>query len=117
MDASLERAEDLLLIIDQDGNGELDFDEFCTFFVMIKRGDERLVDFQELLEKIHRTPLGSLEHQAQLRELEMKFVTIEEREATALHPAIYVVEVYFMHCLHFMYFMYCINCHFLCSYI
>ena len=93
MDSSLEEAEKMLNIIDVDGSGEIDFEEYCTFFVMLKRGDERLSKYQDLLNNIRNTPLGNLEHQCKMRELTMSFVVVEEREATALHPATFVVEV------------------------
>lgn len=93
MDSSLEQAEELLNIVDTDQSGEIDFDEFCTFIIMLKRGDERMTKYQQLLTNIRNTPLGNLEHQCELRELKMQFVTIEEREPTAMHPALFVVEV------------------------
>ena len=93
MDSSLAEAERLLSIVDTKGTGEIDFDEFCTFFIMLKRGDERLSQYNELLNNIRNTPLGNLEHQCEVRELKMNFITIEERQATALHPATFVLEV------------------------
>lgn len=93
MDSSLEKAEELLNIVDADGSGEIDFEEFCTFIIMLKRGDERLSQYQQLLTNISNTPLGNLEHQCKMRDLKMTFATLEEREATSLHPAMFVVEV------------------------
>ncbi len=93
MDASLQKAEELLAVVDHDGSGEIDFEEFCTFFVMLKRGDERIAAYSALLSNLKDTPLGALEHQCGLRDLKMKFVTIEERQPTAMNPALFVVEV------------------------
>jgi hypothetical protein len=93
MDASLERAEELLKIVDVDGSGEIDFNEFCNFIVMIKKGDERLSGFSSLLEKLNDTPLGQLEHQARSRGFTMKFVVVEERPATLSAAPCFVVEV------------------------
>ena len=93
MDASLDKAEELLNIVDADGSGEIDFDEFCHWIVMIKDGDERFASFNEMLSKINNTPLGDLEHQAQLRGFTLKFETIEIRPATATQPQMFVVEL------------------------
>ncbi len=93
MDSSLERAEELLNIVDADKSGEIDFDEFCKFIVMIKRGDERLSSFGSLLEKINSTPLGELERQCKNRDLKIKFIIVEERPASLTNPTLYVVEV------------------------
>lgn len=94
MDASLEKAEELLKIVDADGSGEIDFDEFCHWIVLIKEGDERFAAFNDMLDKIHNTPLGDLEHQAKLRNFQLKFVTVEIRPATATQPQTFVVELH-----------------------
>lgn len=51
MEASLKEAEELLAIIDEDGSGEISFDEFCGFIIMIKKGDTRVGNFGGLLGK------------------------------------------------------------------
>jgi len=94
MEASLEKAEELLAMVDGDGSGEIDFDEFCTFIVLIKEGDEKLAAFNDLLENIHETPLGTLEKAAKQQGYKLAFFTVEQREATATNPAIYVVELH-----------------------
>ena len=93
MDASLEKAEELLNIIDENGTGEINFEEFCRFICMIKDGDDRLAGYGGLLGKLNDTPLGTLEHQTKQRHLALKFLLIEEREATASQPVVFVVEV------------------------
>lgn len=92
-DHSLEKAEELLKIIDTDGSGEIDFNEFCQFFVMIKRGDERLSKYSGFMDKLHSTPLGELERQAKYRDLRINFRIVEIREASLTNPTLYVVEV------------------------
>jgi hypothetical protein len=92
-DYSLEKAEELLKLIDTDGNGSIDFAEFCHFFVMMKRGDERVAKFSSLMDKLHSTPLGELERQAQYRDLTVKFKVVEVREASLTNPTLFVVEV------------------------
>ncbi len=97
MDASLDRAEELLAIVDVDKSGAIDFDEFCRFIVLIKRGDERLSSFGSMLEKLNSTPLGELERQCRNRGLAIKFIIVEERPASLVNPTLYVVEVYGVH--------------------
>lgn len=110
---SLERAEALLDIIDEDRNGiccpwsnllnnflkifilgTINFDEFCRFFVLLKEGDSRLQNLQLLLSKIHDTPLGALEKQAKLRDLKIRFVFIDQKEADANTPPRIILEVW-----------------------
>lgn len=93
MDFSIEKAEDLLKIVDTDGSGEIDFNEFCGFIVMIKRGDDRLKGFGSLLDKIKTTPLGELERQAASRGFKIQFRVVEIRPSSLVNPTIYVVEV------------------------
>jgi hypothetical protein len=93
MDFTLEKAEELLKIVDTDGSGEIDFNEFCGFIVMIKKGDERLKGFGNMLDKIRSTPLGELERQAKLRDFKIQFRIVEIRAANLTNPTIYVVEL------------------------
>ena len=92
MDFSIEKAEEMLQLVDKDGSGEIEFDEFCHFIAMIKRGDERLAQFGAILEKLNATPLAELERQANLRNLKIKFEIVEVRPASVTNPTIYVVE-------------------------
>jgi len=94
LDFGLEKAEELFNIIDENNTGEINFDHFCNFYMMVKKGDERLTGFGELLEQIKNTPLGVIEAQAKSRNLQVKFITVEEREATATSPPIYIVELH-----------------------
>lgn len=93
MDFSLNKAEELLNIVDKDGSGEIDFREFCGFIVMIKRGDERLPGFNSLLEKLNSTPLGELERQARYRNLKIAFRVVDIRQASLTNPLLYVIEL------------------------
>lgn len=93
MDFSIEKAESLMKIVDVDGSGEIDFEEFCGFIVMIKRGDDRLKDFGSLLEKIKTTPLGELERQSASRGFKIVFRVVEIRPSSLVNPTLYVVEV------------------------
>ena len=56
MEATLEKAEELMALVDQDGSGEIEFDEFCEFIVLIKDGDERFRKFDSILENVSQTP-------------------------------------------------------------
>ena len=109
-----EKAEELFKIIDEDGSGELGFDEFCGFIVKVreevcacttchnltrnfapkvKKGDPSLGHFASLLENIRSTPLGALERQVKARGLSMTFVTLEERPSTLSTAPAVVVEL------------------------
>lgn len=93
MDFSIEKAEDLLRIVDTDGSGEIDFSEFIGFIIMIKRGDERLKGFSTMLDKINSTPLGELERQATSRDFKIEFQVVEIRPPSLVNPTLYVVEL------------------------
>jgi len=36
MDSSLERADELIKLVDADGSGEIDFPEYCRFIILVK---------------------------------------------------------------------------------
>ena len=93
MDHSMEEAEKLFKIIDTDGGGELDFEEFVGFIVMLKKGDSRLSAFSSVLETLRNTPLGALEDQCKARGLKMRFITLEERPATSQQAGAFIVEL------------------------
>ncbi len=93
LDYSLDRAENLLSILLEEGQEELNFDGFCKFFILLKRGDERLGEFQSIIDQFNSTSLCVLEAQAKTRDLKINIVTLEEREMTSTHPATFVVEV------------------------
>jgi hypothetical protein len=93
MEASMDMAKELLEIIDIDESGEIDFNEFCNFIVMLKRGDPRLQGYGAMLQHLNSTPLGELERQASGRNLKIRFVIVEKREATLTQPTNYIVEV------------------------
>lgn len=60
LESSLQKAEELLALIDVDGSGEIDFDEYCRFIFLIKTGDERMGAFSNLLVSIQLFPSFSL---------------------------------------------------------
>lgn len=93
MDASMDMAAELLDIVDVDKSGEIDFDEFCNFIVMLKRGDPRLQGYGSMLSVLNSTPLGELERQCSTRNLKIRFVIVEKREATLTNPTQWIVEV------------------------
>ncbi len=93
LEFTIEKAEELLNIVDADKSGEIEFEEFCKFVVMIKKGDERVGKFNSLIDKLNATPLGELERQATTRGLSLKFVVSEVRPASLTNPTIYVLEV------------------------
>ena len=93
LEATLEKAEELIAQVDADGSGEIDFDEFCDFVVLVKNGDERFKMFDNLLDAVSDTPLGILEKNAKTQGFEIKFQVVEEREATATNPKTVVVEL------------------------
>ena len=93
MEASMEMAKDLLDVVDVDKSGEIDFDEFCNFIVLLKRGDPRLKGISSMLTVLNATPLGELERQATSRNLKISFAIMEKREATLTNPTTWIVEV------------------------
>jgi hypothetical protein len=88
------KAVELMEIVDVDGSGEIDFEEFCRFIILMKKGEGAFAEYNKLLDMMSETPLGMLEAQAKVRNLTMKFQVIEEREATASNPPLYVVELH-----------------------
>lgn len=93
MHATLEKAENLLNLVDVNNTGEIGFEDFCKFIVLIKRGDDRFVQFSSMLTKIGESPLFELERQVKSRDLKINFLVVEERKATVLLPPTFVVEV------------------------
>ena len=53
-----EKAVELLEIVDVDGSGEIGFDEFCRFIILMKKGEGAFAEFNKLLDMINETPLG-----------------------------------------------------------
>jgi len=93
MEYGLDKAEELFDAIDENHTGDISFEHFCKFFLMIKSGDERLTGFADLLDQIKNTPLGVIEAQTKARGLGMNFVTVECREATATSAPMFIVEL------------------------
>eukprot|EP00613_Pedinella_sp_CCMP2098_P023240 CAMPEP_0171694998 /NCGR_PEP_ID=MMETSP0991-20121206/7525_1 /TAXON_ID=483369 /ORGANISM="non described non described, Strain CCMP2098" /LENGTH=171 /DNA_ID=CAMNT_0012283639 /DNA_START=64 /DNA_END=575 /DNA_ORIENTATION=+ len=92
MGHAMEKAAELMALIDADESGELDFSEFCDFFSRLTRGDTALRGFNALAEALNETPVTILEVQAQRRKLLVDFRVVEERTATSMHAAHFVVE-------------------------
>jgi hypothetical protein len=53
------KAIELMEIVDVDGSGEIDFDEFCRFIVLLKKGEGAFAEFSKMLDTINQTPLGA----------------------------------------------------------
>ena len=93
LEATLEKAEEFIGLVDKDGSGEIEFDEFCEFIHLVKDGDERFKAFDNVLDHVSDTPLGILEKNATTQGFELRFQTIETRDATATNPPITVCEL------------------------
>ena len=93
MGHQMEEATKLMAELDTDGSGEMDWDEFCEFFSRIVRGDSTLRGFAKLTEQLNETPVSMLAEQAKKRDMEVDFKLLEERVATSMHAAHYVLEV------------------------
>jgi Ca2+-binding EF-hand superfamily protein len=59
MGHAIEKATELMSLIDTDGSGELDFSEFCYFFSRLVRGDTALRGFNAVAEALNETPVSS----------------------------------------------------------
>lgn len=58
---SAEKASRLMKLIDLDGSGEVEFPEFCRFFILLKKGDGAFAEFKGFLDLVYETPLGTFE--------------------------------------------------------
>lgn len=54
------KAIELMKIVDVDGSGEIDFDEFCRFIILMKKGEGAFQEFNKLLDIINETPIGMI---------------------------------------------------------
>jgi EF-hand domain pair len=52
LDNTSKKAAEVFAVLDQDGSGEIDFDEFCEFIVLLKNHDDRFVGFADVLDSI-----------------------------------------------------------------
>jgi hypothetical protein len=93
IEATAEKVDSVLAMIDKDNSGEISFDEFCHFVHHLKLGDEHLSEFAKLLEKVQLTPLGELERQATLRKLKLTFITINITDNVGCGDPVFVIEV------------------------
>ena len=94
MDHSLAKAKEMMLEIDEDGSGELEFGEFCALLAKVKRGDVgNLHGFAKLTEDIKATPVSVLNIEVLKRGLKSKYRFVETREATAMYDKYEVMEV------------------------
>ena len=100
MDHSLAKAKEMMLEIDEDGSGELEFGEFCALLAKVKRGDVgNLHGFAKLTEDIKATPVSVLNIEVLKRGLKSKYRFVETREATAMYDKYEVMEVNFIRAL------------------
>ena len=84
----------MMLEIDEDGSGELEFGEFCALLAKVKRGDVgNLHGFAKLTEDIKATPVSVLNIEVLKRGLKSKYRFVETREATAMYDKYEVMEV------------------------
>ena len=94
MDHSLAKAKEMMLEIDEDGSGELEFGEFCALLAKVKRGDVgNLHGFAKLTEDIKATPVSVLNIEVLKRGLKSKYRFVETREATAMYDKYEVMVV------------------------
>jgi Ca2+-binding EF-hand superfamily protein len=57
---SADKASRLMKLIDLNGSGEVDFAEFCRFFILLKKGDKSFAEFKGFLDLVYETPIGIL---------------------------------------------------------
>jgi hypothetical protein len=77
IDCSEDMLENLFKMVDTDGNGTLEFSEYCELIAKIKSGDQSLKGFARLVEMLDSSPVSLLERQARERGLDMSYKPIE----------------------------------------
>ena len=46
------KAQEMMQLVDTDGNGVIDFREFCKFVALIKKGDARVMEYRSVVDKL-----------------------------------------------------------------
>ncbi|CAK4906253.1 unnamed protein product [Aphanomyces euteiches] len=88
-----EEADKLVIEVDTNNNGLIEWDEFVTMIVKAKRGDVRFNKLHAATEMIKTTPVAMLEAEAEKFGLTVEFQLLEERKATSYNPKTFVMGV------------------------
>ncbi|ETW00746.1 hypothetical protein H310_07292 [Aphanomyces invadans] len=88
-----EEVDKLVVEVDTNNNGLIEWDEFVMMVSKAKRGDVRFNKLHAMTESLNTTPVAMLESEAGKFGLDVVFRLLEERKATSYNPKTYVVEV------------------------
>ncbi|KAF0686606.1 Aste57867_21611 [Aphanomyces stellatus] len=86
-------AEKLIVEVDTNNNGLIEWDEFVVMIVKAKRGDVRFAKLHTMTASLQTTPVALLESEAEKFGLVVEFRLLEERQATSYNPKTYVMGV------------------------
>ncbi|OQR90625.1 hypothetical protein ACHHYP_05368 [Achlya hypogyna] len=88
-----EEADKLVMAVDSNNNGLIEWSEFVVMVLQAKRGDQRYEKLKVLAESLKMTPVNLLEAEAEKFHMNVEFKLVEERKATMYNPKTYVVSV------------------------
>ncbi|ETV84518.1 hypothetical protein H257_03699 [Aphanomyces astaci] len=88
-----DEVDKLVVEVDTNNNGLIEWDEFVSMVVKAKRGDVRFSKLHAMTASLKTTPVALLEAEAGKFGLTVAFRLLEERKATSYNPKTYVMQV------------------------
>jgi hypothetical protein len=89
-----ERLAEIVVEVDADRSGEVEFGEFLTLMAKFKKAEGAFGNAAALVEKLGSTPMTLLRREAGKRDMGVRYAMKELRPATSAAPASYVFGVY-----------------------